>query len=92
VSRAARIVDVAAASPFVDADPADWDRVIAIPESSTRDFEAKWFVERVNPETNVAERVRYALMSYTGSIAGDHMIEVAKDGDPSKGSWVVRPR
>ena len=28
-------------------------------------------------------------MSYTGSIAGDHMVEVAKDGDPAKGSWVV---
>ena len=28
-------------------------------------------------------------MSYTGSIADDHMVEVAKDGDPAKGSWVV---
>jgi hypothetical protein len=28
-------------------------------------------------------------MSYSGSIATDHMVEVAKDGDPSKGSWVV---
>ncbi|MDQ2707911.1 MAG: class I SAM-dependent DNA methyltransferase [Actinomycetota bacterium] len=29
------------------------------------------------------------LMSYSGSIATDHMVEVARDGDPAKGSWVV---
>jgi hypothetical protein len=29
------------------------------------------------------------LMSYTGFFAEDDLYEVAKDGDPSKGSWVV---
>ena len=28
-------------------------------------------------------------MSYTGFFADDHLYEVAKDGDPEKGSWVV---
>ena len=47
------------------------------------------FVSYAQLGINQLGAVYEGLMSYTGSIAGDHMVEVAKDGDPSKGSWVV---
>lgn len=47
------------------------------------------FVSYAQLGINQLGAVYEGLMSYSGSIAGDHMVEVAKDGDPSKGSWVV---
>lgn len=47
------------------------------------------FVSYAQLGINQLGAVYEGLMSYTGSIAGDHMVEVARDGDPSKGSWVV---
>ena len=50
---------------------------------------ARGFVSYAQLGINQLGAVYEGLMSYTGSIAGDHMVEVAKDGDPAKGSWVV---
>lgn len=36
-------------------------------------------------------QVYEGLMSFTGSIASQEMLEVAKNGDASKGSWLVTP-
>ncbi|MGH4022535.1 MAG: Eco57I restriction-modification methylase domain-containing protein [Pseudonocardiaceae bacterium] len=47
------------------------------------------FVSYAQLGINQLGAVYEGLMSYSGSIATDHMVEVAKDGDPSKGSWVV---
>ncbi|WP_219419408.1 hypothetical protein [Pseudonocardia nigra] len=47
------------------------------------------FVSYAQLGINQLGAVYEGLMSYTGSIADDHMVEVAKDGDPAKGSWVV---
>ncbi|WP_250550311.1 Eco57I restriction-modification methylase domain-containing protein [Pseudonocardia sp. H11422] len=47
------------------------------------------FVSYAQLGINQLGAVYEGLMSYTGSIADDHMVEVAKDGEPSKGSWVV---
>ena len=50
---------------------------------------ARGFVSYAQLGINQLGAVYEGLMSYTGSIAGAHMVEVAKDGDPAKGSWVV---
>ncbi|MGH3697121.1 MAG: Eco57I restriction-modification methylase domain-containing protein [Pseudonocardiaceae bacterium] len=47
------------------------------------------FVSYAQLGINQLGAVYEGLMSYSGSIADDHMVEVAKDGDPTKGSWVV---
>lgn len=47
------------------------------------------FVSYAQLGINQLGAVYEGLMSYSGSIADDYMVEVAKDGDPSKGSWVV---
>ncbi|MDQ3151382.1 MAG: class I SAM-dependent DNA methyltransferase, partial [Actinomycetota bacterium] len=47
------------------------------------------FVSYAQLGINQLGAVYEGLMSYSGSIATDHMVEVAKDGDASKGSWVV---
>ncbi|MGH4015557.1 MAG: Eco57I restriction-modification methylase domain-containing protein [Pseudonocardiaceae bacterium] len=47
------------------------------------------FVSYAQLGINQLGAVYEGLMSYSGSIADDHMVEVAKDGDPGKGSWVV---
>jgi len=47
------------------------------------------FVSYAQLGINQLGAVYEGLMSYSGSIATDHLVEVAKDGDPSKGSWVV---
>ncbi|MFP5021913.1 restriction endonuclease subunit M [Pseudonocardia phyllosphaerae] len=47
------------------------------------------FVSYAQLGINQLGAVYEGLMSYSGSIARDHMVEVAKDGDPGKGSWVV---
>lgn len=47
------------------------------------------FVSYAQLGINQLGAVYEGLMSYTGSIARDYMVEVAKDGDPAKGSWVV---
>ncbi|MGH3843604.1 MAG: Eco57I restriction-modification methylase domain-containing protein, partial [Pseudonocardiaceae bacterium] len=47
------------------------------------------FVSYAQLGINQLGAVYEGLMSYSGSIAAEHLVEVAKDGDPSKGSWVV---
>jgi hypothetical protein len=47
------------------------------------------FVSYAQLGINQLGAVYEGLMSYSGSIAADYMVEVAKDGDPGKGSWVV---
>ena len=54
--------------------------------SASRD---RGFVSYAQLGINQLGAVYEGLMSYTGSIADDEMVEVAKDGDPAKGSWVV---
>ena len=47
------------------------------------------FVSYAQLGINQLGAVYEGLMSYSGSIARDEMVEVAKDGNPEKGSWVV---
>lgn len=47
------------------------------------------FVSYVELGINQLGAVYEGLMSYTGSFASEDLYEVARDGDPSKGSWVV---
>jgi len=47
------------------------------------------FVSYAQLGINQLGAVYEGLMSYTGSLATAHSVEVAKDGDRSKGSWVV---
>ncbi|MGH3628591.1 MAG: Eco57I restriction-modification methylase domain-containing protein [Sciscionella sp.] len=61
-------------------------RLLLSPERRGRH---RGFVSYAQLGINQLGAVYEGLMSYSGSIATDHMVEVAKDGDPSKGSWVV---
>jgi Eco57I restriction-modification methylase len=47
------------------------------------------FISYAELGINQLGAVYEGLMSYTGFFAGDDLYEVAKDGDPAKGSWVV---
>lgn len=47
------------------------------------------FISYVELGINQLGAVYEGLMSYTGSFATEDLYEVAKNGDPSKGSWVV---
>jgi len=47
------------------------------------------FISYAELGINQLGAVYEGLMSYTGFFAQDDLYEVAKDGDPSKGSWVV---
>ena len=47
------------------------------------------FISYAELGINQLGAVYEGLMSYTGFFAEDDLYEVAKDGDPSKGSWVV---
>lgn len=47
------------------------------------------FISYVELGINQLGAVYEGLMSYTGSFASEDLYEVARDGDPSKGSWVV---
>ncbi|WP_256829517.1 Eco57I restriction-modification methylase domain-containing protein [Ornithinimicrobium faecis] len=47
------------------------------------------FISYVELGINQLGAVYEGLMSYTGFFAEDDLFEVAKNGDPSKGSWVV---
>lgn len=47
------------------------------------------FISYVALGINQLGAVYESLMSYRGSFATEDLVEVAKDGDPSKGSWVV---
>jgi hypothetical protein len=47
------------------------------------------FVSYAQLGINQLGAVYEGLMSYTGSLAAVHSVEVAKDGDRTKGSWVV---
>ncbi|WP_205346994.1 Eco57I restriction-modification methylase domain-containing protein [Pseudonocardia broussonetiae] len=61
-------------------------RLLLSPERRGRD---RGFVSYAQLGINQLGAVYEGLMSYTGSIATRHLVEVARDGDPSKGSWVV---
>ena len=47
------------------------------------------FISYVELGINQLGAVYEGLMSYTGFFADEDLYEVAKDGDPEKGSWVV---
>ncbi|MCO8302917.1 Eco57I restriction-modification methylase domain-containing protein [Streptomyces sp. RKCA744] len=49
------------------------------------------FISYANLRINHLGAVYEGLMSYTGFIADQPLYEVAKGGDPSGGSWLVRP-
>jgi len=51
--------------------------------------EQRGFISYVELGINQLGAVYEGLMSYTGSFATEDLYEVAKGGDPSKGSWVV---
>lgn len=55
-------------------------------ESKGRD---RGFISYVELGINQLGAVYEGLMSFTGFFAGEDLFEVAKDGDSSKGSWVV---
>lgn len=55
-------------------------------ESKGRD---RGFISYVELGINQLGAVYEGLMSYTGFFAEEDLFEVARDGDPSKGSWVV---
>lgn len=61
-------------------------RLLLSKEKRGRD---RGFVSYAQLGINQLGAVYEGLMSYSGSIARDHMVEVAKDGDRAKGSWVV---
>lgn len=61
-------------------------RLLLSKEKRGRD---RGFVSYAQLGINQLGAVYEGLMSYNGSIARDHMVEVAKDGDRAKGSWVV---
>ena len=47
------------------------------------------FISYAQLSINQIGAVYEGLMSYTGAIAAEELYEVAKDGDPSEGSWTV---
>ncbi|MEU5809104.1 DNA methyltransferase [Streptomyces sp. NPDC047718] len=49
------------------------------------------FISYANLSINHLGAVYEGLMSYTGFIADEPLYEVAKGGDPSGGSWLIRP-
>ncbi|QNE74331.1 class I SAM-dependent DNA methyltransferase [Streptomyces finlayi] len=49
------------------------------------------FISYANLSINHLGSVYEGLMSYTGFIADEPLYEVAKGGDPSGGSWLIRP-
>ena len=55
-------------------------------ESRSKD---RGFISYAELGINQLGAVYEGLMSYTGFFAETDLYEVAKDGDPSKGSWVV---
>ncbi len=61
-------------------------RLLLSQEKRGRD---RGFVSYAQLGINQLGAVYEGLMSYSGSIARDEMVEVAKDGNPERGSWVV---
>lgn len=57
--------------------------------SKERTGRERGFISYVELGINQLGAVYEGLMSYTGFFATDDLYEVAKDGDPAKGSWVV---
>jgi hypothetical protein len=62
------------------------DRLLLSRKKRGRD---RGFVSYAQLGINQLGAVYEGLMSYQGRIADDHLIEVAKDGDPDKGSWLM---
>ena len=50
---------------------------------------ARGFISYVALGINQLGAVYESLMSYTGSFADEELVEVARNGDPKSGSWVV---
>lgn len=61
-------------------------RLLLSPERRGRD---RGFVSYAQLGINQLGAVYEGLMSYAGAIADGYLVEVARDGDPAKGSWVV---
>lgn len=62
-------------------------RKLLLSKESTK--QQRGFISYVELGINQLGAVYEGLMSYTGSFATEDLYEVAKNGDPSKGSWVV---
>lgn len=62
-------------------------RKLLLSKESNR--QQRGFISYVELGINQLGAVYEGLMSYTGSFATEDLYEVAKNGDPSKGSWVV---
>lgn len=58
-------------------------------ESKTRKVADRGFISYAELGINQLGAVYEGLMSYTGFFAEEDLYEVAKDGNPEKGSWVV---
>ncbi|MEV6324940.1 class I SAM-dependent DNA methyltransferase [Nocardia sp. NPDC051787] len=58
-------------------------------ESKSRKGADRGFISYAELGINQLGAVYEGLMSYTGFFAGEDLYEVAKNGDPEKGSWVV---
>ncbi|MBF6204311.1 class I SAM-dependent DNA methyltransferase [Streptomyces gardneri] len=58
-------------------------------ESKSRKGVDRGFISYAELGINQLGAVYEGLMSYTGFFAGEDLYEVAKNGDPEKGSWVV---
>ncbi|MEU5761354.1 class I SAM-dependent DNA methyltransferase [Nocardia sp. NPDC047648] len=58
-------------------------------ESKARKGADRGFISYAELGINQLGAVYEGLMSYTGFFAGEDLYEVAKNGDPEKGSWVV---
>ncbi|APU21908.1 hypothetical protein UA75_19595 [Actinoalloteichus sp. GBA129-24] len=58
-------------------------------KKATRRGDRGGFISYRNLGINQLGAVYEGLMSYTGNIAEEELCEVAKDGDPDKGSWLI---
>lgn len=64
-------------------------RLLLSKESKGRKGSDRGFISYAELGINQLGAVYEGLMSYTGFFAGEDLYEVAKNGDPEKGSWVV---
>lgn len=65
------------------------EHLLLTKESKTRKGADRGFISYAELGINQLGAVYEGLMSYTGFFAEEDLYEVAKNGDPEKGSWVV---
>ncbi|MGW4350750.1 DNA methyltransferase [Nocardia sp. NPDC004582] len=65
------------------------EHLLLTKESKGRKGADRGFISYAELGINQLGAVYEGLMSYTGFFAGEDLYEVAKNGDPEKGSWVV---